>query len=88
MKIFQRLPTSPTKVRRLFDILCDLEWHDTKELARRVGHTFIVAKWRLETRGKWPSDEFPHSFEIEKRRHPMDPFQWQYRLVWTDLAAA
>ena len=64
-------PTKPTKKEKLLEVLSDGRWHSTKELVRRVGHTFAVAKFVLTFYG----------YNIEKRRHPNRPYQWQYRLA-------
>ena len=60
-----------TKIEILFNILSDKEWHTTKELSRRVGHTFAVAKFYLTRYG----------YLIERRRHPSRRYQHQYRLL-------
>jgi len=59
-----------TKTQRLFLVLSDGNWHTTRELARRVGHTFACAKFKLVNAG----------YQIEKRPHPVSAYQWQYRL--------
>lgn len=66
------------KTEKLLRILLDGQWHGTRELARRVGHTFIVAKFALVHRD---------GHRIESRRHPDYRFQWQYRLVLPDAGA-
>src|SRR5947209_2646426 len=65
------LISKPTKVEKLLDIIEDGRWHATQELARRVGHTFVVAKWQLVRQG----------YTIERERHPSAKYQHQYRLV-------
>lgn len=62
-----------TNIEKLKRVLRDHEWHDTRELARRVGHTFGTAKMHLVG--------VRHHWDIETRRHPKHPKQWQYRLV-------
>ena len=59
-----------TKVEKLYIVLSDGEWHSTKELVHRVGHTFSVAKFLLAGYGH----------RIERRRHITRRFQCQYRL--------
>ena len=59
-----------TKKEKLLNVLADGRWHSTKELVRRVGHTFPVAKYQLVHYG----------YRIETRRHPNRRWQWQYRL--------
>lgn len=61
----------PTRVERLTRVLGDRGWHGTRELVRRVGHTFAGAKFALVARGQ----------PVEKERHPVKPRQWRYRLV-------
>lgn len=62
-----------TKAEVLLKVLSDHGWHDTGELARKVGHTFGTAKCRLVG--------YRHHYTIEKRPHPSKARQWQYRLV-------
>ena len=59
------------KTERLLAVLVDSRWHSTKELVRRVGHTFAGAKFRLVAYG----------YSIEKRAHPDRIHQYQYRLL-------
>lgn len=66
-----RAAASDTQLLRLLAVLNDGEWHSTKELVRRVGHCFGVAKYKLLLYG----------YEIERRRHPVHHTQHQYRLV-------
>ena len=61
--------TTP-KIERLYAVLADGDWHSTKELVRRVGHTFAGAKRQLTLAG----------YTIEKRPHPHRRHQWQYRM--------
>jgi len=61
----------PTKVEKLLDILKDGHWHATRQLVRRVGHTFAGAKFRLVGYG----------YQIERQRHPTRRYQHQYRLI-------
>lgn len=56
---------------KLLRVLGDLEWHSTRDLVQRVGHTFARAKFMLVASG----------YDIEKRRHEHKKNQWQYRLV-------
>ena len=60
-----------TKTEKLYAILEDGKWHTTKELARRVGHTFGGAKYTLVKYG----------IRFEAERHPSRRYQWRYRLV-------
>lgn len=62
--------TKPTNAERLYAVLADGQWHSTKELVRRVGHTFAGAKRQLTHAG----------YHVLKRRHPRRRHQWQYRL--------
>lgn len=62
--------TRPSKVEKLHAVLSDGHWHTTKELVRRVGHSFSCAKFRLVQYGH----------RIEKRRHATRKWQWEYRL--------
>lgn len=61
-----------TTAARLLRVLSDGQWHATKELAKKVGHTFAQAKFRLIRAGR---------SMIERERHPTDPHQRQYRLT-------
>lgn len=75
-KLFRRPIASPlTRVEKLKEVLLDGFWHTTAELVRLVGHTFIVAKWVLVHR---------HNHVIEKRKHPVRRFQYEYRLLRPD----
>lgn len=60
-----------TRAERLLSILGDGKWHSTKELIRRVGHTFAGAKFMLVRKG----------VDIESRPHPTRKRQYQYRLA-------
>lgn len=60
-----------SQLSKLLDLLSDGEWHSTKELARRVGHCFAVAKFKL----------IGYGYEIERERHPAKRSQHRYRLV-------
>lgn len=64
-------PDHTTKSERLLEVLRDGEWHSTKELVRRVGHTFGGAVFKLR--------RFRH--EVERQRHPSQRYQHQYRLT-------
>lgn len=70
---FGRISSRPTRAERLLSVLSDLQWHSTSELVRRVGHTFVVAKWILVHRG----------YAIHRRPHPVRRHQHQYRLERT-----
>ena len=59
-----------TKMEKLLSVLYDGDWHATRELTRRVGHTFAVAKFKLCRSG--------HPVEVE--RHPTKRHQFRYRL--------
>jgi len=59
-----------TKLEKLLDVLLDNNWHTTKELVRRVGHTFSTAKHRL----------IHYGYNIISRVHPKKQYQWQYKL--------
>ena len=67
----QRQKTKVTKIQKLLNVLEDGDWHTTKELSRRVGHTFAVSKFHLTRYG----------YLIERRRHPSYRYQHQYRLI-------
>lgn len=60
-----------TKAEKLLAVLSDHHWHATRELTRRVGHTFAVAKFKLVRQ---------HGYHIERERHPRNRNQHQYRL--------
>lgn len=60
-----------TKAEKLLAILDDGKWHTTKELVRRVGHTFGGAKFQLARFG----------YNIMSEPHPARQRQWRYRLV-------
>ena len=60
-----------TKADNLYCVLVDGKWHSTRELARRVGHTFAGAKYTLTTK---------HDLDIERQRHPSKRWQHRYRL--------
>ncbi len=62
---------SPTRSERLLAALADRKWHATKELARRVGHSFGGAVFRLRAGG----------FGIRCEKHPAKRHQYRYRLV-------
>jgi hypothetical protein len=55
---------------RLLLVLSDGKWHSTRELVRRVGHSFAVAKFKLVAAG----------YAVERRHHPHSRWQWQYCL--------
>lgn len=60
----------PTKADKLLNVLRDGRWHSTKELCRRVGHTFAGAKYKLVKGGE----------RIGKEPHPRGRWQYRYRL--------
>lgn len=66
-----------TRAERLLTILLDGNWHATRELVRRVGHTFAWARWFLVTHDK---------HMIAKRKHATRIFEYEYRLVPPDEA--
>lgn len=68
---FPRPSSRITKAEKLLTVLSDGDWHSTKELARRVGHTFPVATYKLRHTGH----------QVERRSHPTKPRQFQYRLA-------
>lgn len=59
-----------TKAERLYEVLSDYAWHTTRELVRRVGHTFAVAKRKLAQLG----------IDISKKPDPGINRHWLYRL--------
>ncbi len=61
----------PTKAEKLLSVLGDGKWHSTKELVRRVGHTFGGAKFQVVHFG----------YRIEAEPHPKKHRQWRYRLA-------
>jgi len=61
----------PTKIEKLYNVLKDGNWHSTKELARKVGHTFGVAKFKLQSFG----------YRVQVDPHPSKRWQFRYRLV-------
>ena len=65
-----------TNVDRLLSILTDGRWHTTRELARRVSHSFGSAKFEINN-----SDR---DVTIECEPHPSKRRQWRYRLVRKD----
>ncbi|MFA5061653.1 MAG: hypothetical protein WC526_00725 [Patescibacteria group bacterium] len=72
MHVFNNDSTRVTKIERLLRVLGDHDWHSTRELVRRVGHAFGVAKFRLV---------HSYHYDIERRHHPARRFQFQYRLL-------
>ena len=65
-------PTSKkTKVELLHVILLDEQWHSTKELVRKVGHTFGGAIFKLRSYG----------YRVVRERQPGSRRQHRYRLV-------
>ncbi len=71
--MFLKPPNLDQPLRRdlLRRALSDGNWHSTKELARRVGHTFGGAVYQLRSRGH----------DVERRSHPGGGRQHQYRLT-------
>jgi len=67
----QSKSTRITKAERLLNLLRDGRWHNTKQLARRVGHAFAVAKFKLVGYG----------YVIECEKHPTKLYEYRYRLV-------
>ncbi len=61
----------PTKPKILLDLLVDHRGHSTKELVRRVGHTFGGAKKKLVDNG----------FPIVREKHPTLRYQSIYTLL-------
>lgn len=61
---------SSTRADRLLRLLSDYEWHTTRELTAKVGHTFAQAKYYLKQ----------HGFPIEREPHPSLRHQHRYRL--------
>lgn len=59
------------RAERLLGVLADGRWHPTRELVRRVGHTFAGAKFALVRDG----------YEIDRRPHGSRRRQHEYRLV-------
>jgi hypothetical protein len=64
-----------TKADRLLEILLDRACHSTKELVRRIGHTFGGAIYQLRR----PTAR-RKGYVIERRKHPTKKYQHQYRL--------
>jgi hypothetical protein len=62
----------PTNAEQLRLLLSDGQWHSTKELSRRIGHTFGFSIWKLR---------HEEHRDIERRAHPSCRYQHQYRLV-------
>ena len=60
-----------TRAAALEQLLRDGAWHSTFELVLRIGHTFAQAKFTLVKYG----------YTVERRKHPIRPRQWQYRMV-------
>jgi hypothetical protein len=59
-----------TRVDLLICLLADGKWHSTKELIRRVGPGFGVAKYALVRSG----------VRVERRRQPRARHGYQYRI--------
>lgn len=66
-----RKDSKKTKLELLLEALEDGRWHSTRELSRRVGHTFAVFKSKL----------VHHGYPVERRRHETKKHQHQYRLL-------
>ena len=60
-----------TRAVRLMAALRDRRWHSTRELVRRVGHTFASAKHWLVKRGT----------AVARDRDPRRPGNYRYRLT-------
>ncbi len=60
-----------TKPIILYEILSDRRWHSTRELSRRVGHTFAMATYLLRRNGH----------VIARERHLDCRYQFRYRLL-------
>lgn len=76
------MPRSPspyrqglTKADKLLAILLDRACHSTKELVRRVGHTFGCAIYQLRR----PTAR-RKGYVIERRKHPTKKYEHQYHL--------
>ncbi len=65
------MPQHETLRTKFLGVLSDYKWHDTAELARRVGHTFGHAKYEAILLGT----------AIEREPHPRKPNQFRYRLL-------
>jgi hypothetical protein len=61
----------PTRAERLHDLLADGTWHSTRELVRRIGHTFGGAVYVLRRTG----------YSVACERHPTLAGQHRYRLT-------
>jgi hypothetical protein len=59
-----------TKIEKLLHVLSDGKWHSTRELVRRVGHTFSVAKFKLVQYG----------YPVQRQKHHNRKYQHLYRL--------
>ena len=68
---FPRPSRRITKAEQLRLLLSDHSWHSTKELTRRIGHTFAVAIFKLRHTG----------YPIDRRSHPAKRRQFQYRFA-------
>lgn len=64
-----------TKADKLLAILLDHACHSTRELVRRVGHTFGGAIYQLRR----PAAR-RKGYVIERRKHPTRKYEHQYRL--------
>jgi hypothetical protein len=71
------LLSRPTKVEKLLTVLGDGETHTTRELVRRVGHTFGTAVFRLRQDGH----------HIVTSPHPTRRWQSNYQLVDVRVSA-
>jgi len=68
--------SGPTKTEKLLNVLSDGRWHSTRELVRRVGHSFAVAKFKL----------IGYGYPVERRRHQYKRFQHQYRMRTPEIS--
>lgn len=66
----RRRRVQATRTEKLVLILSDGKWHSTTNLRRRIGPTFGHAKYLLIKKG----------IRIERRTHPRQRNQYQYRV--------
>lgn len=72
--LFNHPSDRPTKAEKLLTVLRDGEPHATKELVRRVGHTFGGAVFKLRRNG----------YDIARQGHPSKRYQHEYQLTELD----
>lgn len=65
-----------TNLDRLISTLVDGRWHSTRELRRRVGPNFHLAKFKLVRSG----------IPVERRKHSRRRGDFQYRVDINELA--